>query len=273
MPNIAILLSTASVAGQRYPEEKASSMNVFRAAWVLGLLAAPPVSAAQKTILINDTLTANADKLKVNNPAQHTGRIAGWRFGDYAVATSKQGPVKTTTRQGFNSKADSSTSEEFSFVLINKTMDSAMVNAARNSKVQLLRGSQPRNGWSLGADEVVRESDSLAAFITINRDTSDTWEFFLAVTRSPSYTGFLTNGERRITVAVASSNRNALDLKGWPALGYEFLEDGRSLGAIQYVGGLWRPAQFVWLDRNLDARTKLLLAAAMTAVLQMNRAS
>ena len=266
------MLPTASVAGQRYPEEKAFSMNVFRAAWVLGLLSAPSATAAQKVILISDTLTANADKLKVNNPAQSTGRIAGWRFGDYAVATSKQGPVKSTTRQNFNSKRDSSTSETFSFVLTNKTTDSALVNAARKSTVKLVRGSE-RQGWNIGADEVVRESDSLAAFITINGDTSDTWSLFVGMTRSPSYTGFLTNGERRITLAEASSNRNALDLRGWPALGYEFLEDGRSLGAIQYIGGLWRPAQFVWLDRNLDARTKLLLAAAMTAVLQVNRRS
>jgi hypothetical protein len=249
-------------------------MNLFRAAWVLGLLAAPSVTAAQKIILISDTLVANADKLKVNNPAQWTGHIAGWRFGDYAVATSKQGPVKTTTRQRFM-KADSSTSEQFSFVLTNKTTDSAMVNAARNSTAKLLRSLQLGHGWSLGADEVVNESDNLAAFITINRDTSDAWTFFLGVTggESRSYKGFLTNGERRITVAVASSNRNALDLSGWPALGYEFVEDGRSLGAIQYIGGLWRPAQYVWLDRNLDARTKLLLAAAMTAVLQVNRRS
>ena len=249
-------------------------MNVLRAAWVLGLLAAPPVTAAQKTILISDTLVANGDKLKVNNPAQWMGRIAGWRFGDYAVATSKQGPVKTTTRQHFfSSKMDSSTSEKFSFVLTNKTSDSAMVDAARNSSAQVLRSLQLGNGWSLGADEVVRESENLAAFITINRDTSDTWAFIVGVTGSPSYTGYLTNGERRITVAVASSNRNALDVSGWPALGYEFLEDGRSLGAIQYIGGLWRPAQFVWLDRTLDARTKLLLAAAMTTVLQVNRGS
>jgi hypothetical protein len=247
-------------------------MNLFRAASVLGLLAAPSVTAAQKTILISDTLVANADKLKVNNPAQWMGRIAGWRFGDYAVATSKQGPVKSTTRQHFF-KADSSASEKFSFVLTNKTTDSAMVNAARNSTVKSLRSLDLGNGWSIGRDEVVSESDNLAAFITINRDTSDTWAFILGVTGSSSYTGFLTNGERRITVAVASSNRNALDLSGWPALGYEFLEDGRSLGAIQYFGGLWRPAQFVWLDRNLDARTKLLLAAAMTTVLQVNRRS
>ena len=248
-------------------------MNVFRAAWVLGLLAVPTVTAAQKTIRISDTLAANADKLKVNNPAQSTGRIAGWRFGDYAVATSEQGPVKTTTRKKFSEKVDSSTNEKFSFVLTNETTDSAMVNAARNSTAQVRKGS---NGWSFGADEVekvVLVSDSLAAIITINRDTSDTWSFFLVVTGSPSFTGFLTNGERRITVAVASSNPNALDLHGWPALGYEFLEDGRSLGAIQFIGGLWRPAQFVWLDRNLDARTKLLLAAAMTAVLKMNRRS
>ena len=76
-------------------------MNVFRAAWVIGLVAVPSVTAAQKTILISDTLAANADKHKVNNPAQWLGRIAGWRFGDYAVATSKQGPVKTTMSQHF----------------------------------------------------------------------------------------------------------------------------------------------------------------------------
>jgi len=249
-------------------------MNLFRAAWVLGLLAAPSVPAAQKTIRISDTLVANADKLKVNNPAQFMNRIPGWRFGDYAVATSEQGPVKTTTRKKFSEKVDSSTSEKFSFVLTDKTMDSAIVNAARNSTAQVLRGSELGNGWHFGEDEkVVLVSDSLAAIITINRDTSDTWSFFLVVTGCPSFTGFLTNGERRITVAVASSNRNPLDLRGWPALGYEFLEDGRSLGAIQFIGGLWRPAQFVWLDRNLDARTKLLLAAAMTAILQANRQS
>ena len=247
-------------------------MNVFHAAWVLGLLGAACVTAAQKTILISDTLAANADKLKVNNPAQWLNRIAGWRFGDYAVATSKQGQVKTTMKQHFF-KVDSSTSVKFSFVLANRTADSAAVNAARNGSVKSLRSLDLGNGWTIGSDEVVSESDNLAAFITINRDTSDTWAFVLGVTGNPSYAGFLTNGERRITVSVASSNRNAFDLSGWPALGYEFLEDGRSLGAIQYFAVQSQPAQFVWLDRNLDARTKLLLAAAMTAVLQSNRPS
>jgi hypothetical protein len=264
--------STASDAGQRHSEEKAFTMNVFSAAWFLGLLVVPSVTASQKTILISDTLAANADRLKVNNPAQWTGRIAGWRFGDYAVATSKQGPVKTTTRQR-STKADSSTSETFSFVLTNATTDSAKVDAARNSTAKLRRSTDLGNGWHLGADEVMNESDSLAASITINRDTSDVWTFFLGVTGAPSYTGFLTHGARRITLVVASSNRDPLDLGGWPALGYEFFEDGRSLGAVQFIGGLWRPAQFVWLDRNLDPRTKLLLAAAMTAVLQVNRRS
>ena len=245
-------------------------MNVFRAVWVLGLLGAPSVTAAQKTILISDTLAANADKLKVNNPAQWLGRIAGWRFGDYAVATSKQGPVKTSMSQHFF-KVDSSTSVNFSFVLTNKTADSAMVNAARNGTVKSLRSLDLGKGWLIGSDDVVSESDNLAAFITINRDTSDTWEFVLGVTGNHGYAGVLTNGARRITVAMASSNRNVLDLRGWPAVGYEFFEDGRSLGAVQYSGV--QPAQFVWLDRTLDARTKLLLAAAMTAVLQANRRS
>ena len=144
-----------------------------------------------------------------------------------------------------------------------------MVNAARNSSVQYLKSLRVLDWWSVGADEVVSESDNFVAFMTINRDTSDTWVFFLGVTDSASYSGYLANSKRRINVALASSNRDVLDVRGWPALGYEFREDGRSLGAIQYFE-LGR-AQFVWLDRNLDARTKLLLAAAMTAVLQENR--
>lgn len=247
-------------------------MNVFRAAWVLGLLAAPSVTAAQKTIRISDTLVANADKLKVNNPSQGMGHIAGWRFGDYAVATSKQGPVETTTSQLFL-KADSSTSEQFSYVLTNKTTDSAMVDAARNSTVKTLKslGVSLGKGWVLSTDESVSESGNFAASITINRDTSDTWAFLLGVNGSPSYSGFLSNGARRITVALASSNRNVLDLNGWPAMGYEFREDGRSIAAVQFFSGSAQGARFVWLDRNLDARTKLVLAAVMTAVLQANK--
>jgi len=244
-------------------------MKVLRAVVFLGLLAAP--SVAQKTIIISDSLAANSDRLKVNNPGQWLGQIAGWRFGDYGVASSKRGAANTTTaRNFFDTRSESHTTEKFSFVLTNKTTDSAMVEATRNSDVDSLKRLQLSNGWSIGTEDVV-ESQNFAAFVTINRDTTERWGLFLGVTGSPGYTGFLTDGKRRIALAVASSNRDAFDLRGTPALGYEFVENGRSVGAVQYFGGAFALTQFVWLDKSLDARTKLILAATMTAILQVNR--
>jgi hypothetical protein len=53
-------------------------------------------------------------------------------------------------------------------------------------------------------------------------------------------------------------------------MGYEFVEDGRSLCAIQTFGGLYKETgRMVWMHRSLEARDKLVLAAAITAILQM----
>ena len=55
------------------------------------------------------------------------------------------------------------------------------------------------------------------------------------------------------------------------ALGYEFIENGQSLGALQYFGGgmLGVNKKVMWMHKALDAKIKLLLAAAMTAVMQL----
>ncbi|HEV2669778.1 MAG TPA: hypothetical protein VGU74_01690 [Gemmatimonadales bacterium] len=245
------------------------STTTFRAVVFLGLLAAS--SPAQKTIIISDSLAANSDRLKVNNPAQWLGRIPGWRFGDYAVGSSKGGATETATHRNlFDTKSQSHTTERFSFVLTNKTTDSAMVDALRNSDVDSLKGLQLGNGWSIGREAVV-ESGNFSAIVTINGDTTGRWGLFLGIAADSGYAGFLTNGDRRISVALASSNRDPSDLRGPPAIGFEFVEGGRSVGAVQYFGGSNALNRFVWIDRSLDARTKLILAAAMTAILQANR--
>jgi hypothetical protein len=83
------------------------------------------------------------------------------------------------------------------------------------------------------------------------------------------YQAVLTNGKRRIVISPASSKTHGrLGVLG-SAAGYEFIENGQSLCALQYFGGKFGNTTLVWMLRSLDARTKLMLAAAMTAVLQM----
>jgi hypothetical protein len=242
-------------------------------AFLAGLVIAVPASAMQHTIVISDSLAGHADKLAVKKGASWLGRIAAWRFGDYAVVSSKSDGTGTETRSNLlNTETESRSTEKFSFVLTNRTGDSARVKAAHNVMVQELRGLRLGRGFSLGSDEVVRESDNFAAVITINRDTTETWGLLMGVRRSNTqdeYEAILTNGERRLVVSGASSNR-AGHHDVLPALGYEFIENGQSLGALQFFSGSFGNPYAVWIDRRLDARMKLVLAAAMTAALQLN---
>jgi len=250
-------------------------MNTCRAIGLLaGLLTVPPAVVAQKTIIISDSLAAHAERLKVDKGTQWLGHIARWRLGDYAVVSSKGGWTTTrTTGNLFNTETESASTEKFSFVLAGNTTDSATVNAARHVMLQSLRSIELAYGLSVGRDELVQQEDNLIAFVTLNRDTTDTWALFMGVTTGDNTAGhsdaFLTNGQRTIVLAPASSNTNVYDLRGPPALGYEFVENGQSLGALQFFSGAAGRAPIVWIHRSLDARMKLILAAAMTAVLQV----
>ncbi len=250
-------------------------MQAFRGVLLFaGLVAAPAVSAAQKTIRISDSLAHSAERLKVERGAQWMGHIGKWRFGDYAVVSGKPGWTHSrTTGNFFQTESESRTHETFTFVMTNAATDSAIVNAARHVNVQELHKLDLGHGWSLGSDELVQESENFTALITINRDTTKTWVLLLGSTSGRDSEGkhvaFLTNGERRILLSLASSNKDVYDFRGWPALGYEFVENGQSLCALQYFGGSFDFTQVVWMHSNLDPRTKLILAAAMTAVLQV----
>src|SRR2546426_3779214 len=88
-------------------------MKAFRVVLFLaGLVAAPPVSAAQKTIRISDSLARNGERLKVERGAQWMGHIGKWRFGDYAVVSGKPGWITTRTTGNFFQTETESRSEE-----------------------------------------------------------------------------------------------------------------------------------------------------------------
>jgi len=247
---------------------------LFFVSFLVGLLINVSAATAQGNIVISDSLARHADKLDVKKGARWAGTIAEWSFGDYAVVSSKTGWTSTETRRNlFNTETESRSTDKFSFVLTNGTGDSSSVDAAHNIMVQELKKLDLGHGFFIGGDELVRESDNFAALITVNRDTTETWILLMNVSR-PNTPGaneaVLTNGERRIVLSGASSNTRKEYKTPWPALGYEFIENGRSLGALQFSGGLFGITYLVWIDRSLDRKMKLILAAAMTAALQLN---
>lgn len=231
---------------------------------------------AQKNILISENLANNSEMLNVKMGSQKFGKIWNFRFGDYAVVSSKMGwTTKRSKTNFFGTKSESKTSKKFSFILCNKSSDSAVVNATNKIEIQTLNEIQLLPNFSWGTNELVKGGSIFTAYITINRDTTDIRAVFInktdgAQTRS-NFLAFLTNGQRDIKIYPTSSNQEN-ENRMFPARGYEFVENEQSLSALQYLGSgaLGFNKNIIWLKNSVDDRMKLILASAMTAVLQIS---
>ena len=225
----------------------------LRRIYTIGLILVFAGSAkAQKNILISDSLAAHAEMLKVKMGGQGLGKMWKFRFGDYTVVSSKKGwTTGSITGSLFHTKTESNTTDKFSFILRNKTNDSARVNAASNILIQSLQQIEILPNFFWGENELVRESRNFSAFININRDTIETWALFMNVARvhdkEASYEAFLTNGARRIFISPTGGSK----------------KNSNNPGAMAMNNNI------VWMSRNLDDHMKLILAAAMTAILQL----
>ena len=266
-------------------------MKAFRYALsVVALLTAFPASAA-KHILISDSLLANADTWEVKRGG-HFGGIHKWRFADYAVVASHVGWTRSGTSSDlFNTRIETHSRSTFSFVLSSKTTDSAFVEAAHG----IASRSQPGfkvGDVTFGGDDRVHESDMFIASINLNRDTTDTWDLSIGksdVTNqngddagAGTFAAVLSRSERHIVITPVFSRKFDRDKRpsfgamlkmqfSPPALGYEFVEDGQALCAVEYfssgISGSYKNT--IWMRRNTDPRLQLVLAAAMTSVLQL----
>ena len=251
-------------------------ISLARFCFVCLLLWPVKFSIAQKSIVISDSLAAHADRLPVKTGNAWPWKVYNFSFGDYAIASSKAGWGTGTSKNNLlGTKLQTKSSQRFSFVLTNKTTDSAEVNAAYKYTLRELHQTGLFPVFFLGREELLEESGNFIAFITLNGDTSTTWVLFIVDASGSSvenkYEAFLTNKERTIFLNSTRADKNDIKHHVMSALGYEFIENGQSLCALQYFGGgmLGVNKKVIWMNKTLDAKLKLILAAAMTAVMQL----
>lgn len=242
------------------------------------------VHAQGKELIISKALAENSEMLKVKMGAQWGNKIWKFKFGDYAVVDSKMGWKKVKTKSNLlNTKSEVISDQKFSFVLTNKTNDSAFVNAVENISVEQLQSFELFPNFYLGSDELLKDSRKFSAFISSTTNQDETWVLVMKNTRGREVAyneeAFLTNGERLITIIPVSSKKDTKNISylgvllNLPAMGYEFIENEQSLCAIQYYGGsvLGTNKNIIWLKSDLDSNIKLIYAAAMTAIMQISQ--
>ena len=241
----------------------------------LSLFVALGIHIHAQDIVIADELASHSEPMKVKVGTQSFGKIAKWKFGEYAVVESKNGLTKTSGKTNFwNTKTEMTSSHKFSFTLCNAIPDSAYVNAAANFEIRTLQGFQLFEGFTIGEDVLLSEKNDFAATISINSDTSDT-RYLLMNSEAGEETmdteaAVLLGKESEIRIFPASSNKNGTDKRALPALGYEFYDNDQACAAVQYYGGglLGSNKYIVWIRDDLDTRLQLFLAAAITTIMQ-----
>ncbi len=230
-------------------------------------------ASAQKTIHISDSLAIHGDRFNVKLGSQGPGKIFKMHFGGYAVVSSKMGWNTGSSKANlFNTKVESNSTQKFSFILSNKSADSAWVSAAYNIHVKALQEIEVISGFSWGDNELLLESKNFSAYININHDTTETWALLIHVARgrdsAGNYEAFLTNGERKVFITPVGSEKTGNNPFKPPPVGYELFEKGQSLGALQYNSMMAMYEDIIWINRESDTKMQLILAASMTAILQ-----
>lgn len=245
--------------------------------WLLLNVLAPGLAAAAPGIVIDEDLRVNADEHKVSLGMQKPGRTWNFKFGEYSIVSSKTGTaVTTTTGSVLGRRGDKRTEQEYTFVMQGAGPATAHVKAVQNADAEDLPDLNLGGGFAIDLEALAGATDHLVASIQIEGDQSAPWALLLDVKRSLANTAeetrlsLLGNGEREIRLVPVTSDPPGASGSALPARGYQFFENDRPIGALQYLGAgvLGFNKNVVYLRRDLDPHTRLMLAAAMSAIMQ-----
>lgn len=251
---------------------KSRSLHLGLSVWVLLGLLAPGLSMAAPGIVIDEDLRSSADMYKVSLGMQKPGRTWNFKFGDYSIVSSKATGAVTTTTWG----GEHQSRQEFSFVMKGADPATAQVGAVQNARAEDIRDLSLGGGFAIDLEAIAGGVDDLAASIRIEGDEGEPWMLLLNVERRMANTveetkmSLLASGEREIRIEPVTSDLPGAKPSALPARGYQFLEADRAIAAVQYLGAgaFGFNKNVVYLRRDLDTRTKLMLAAAMSAIMQ-----
>lgn len=229
---------------------------------------------AQK-IKIDDSLRLNSETLELKTRGGFSS-IFKFNFGEYAVISGKGG-WQSSSREArlFSVNEVSEAKRKYSFVFVSKDRDTARVNAATNTIIDI---NDPARApfQTMGNVDFARIVGSKANFIaTINiPGDSSIWTLVMVQKGGQSidpssafaFEGGLTDGETKYDLHQLrewTGGKGPMMNFGIP--GYELFKEGKPVAAIQAPFNTVQK-KYVWIRNDLDSPTRFLVATAMAAL-------
>lgn len=238
---------------------------------------------AQKLMFISDELHGNADRFEVG--IKGGKGIPKYYFSSFKVTDSKAGWKKSKYNSKLFSPMETASSErKLSFEFVSDKGDTAWVNLNRNMNYEGINKEGitffGRNASiNFGSyQEVLENSDNLFGVIETNAE-EQVWSFIISekygsrVGDKPVFVGWLSNGDRMIDIIPVFEYQNPgkksmvdmmLGSEIW-LKGFEFVENGRSLGAVQV--GPMKKMFVVWFSKKNDPMTDFVIGSTFAALM------
>jgi hypothetical protein len=270
----------------------------------LAACAVPPASESPTSVNATDQdLRAHGVRREVLERNAGAGKIHDFQLGEYATVAGEIGArTGKTTRSHFALEKRRRVVTSYSFVLKGAGASTASVQATHTAEVTwhtLLEffpglyigpaggGVEYSSDAEEGEEDDCWESDDdcwdddeghkrvkssiderLVAAIVVDGDAPASWQLALDANRSgvnfdlEVRSGSLTDGNRLIEIAPSTAFDRS---DGRPTWAYRFVESGTTLAALEFGDGV---SSVAWMLQELPEDMQLMLAAAMTAILQ-----
>ena len=223
------------------------------------------VVTGQKLMKLDTDLKGNSEFLEVKRKAVTTMPIK-YTYGPYRIVSGKTGWTKSKSNTKFFSwETKIESKKKSSLVFVGHDKDTVTVNMSTNTSMRELNVSD----WSMLSES----TENFAAIMNTSLDTV-TWRLML-VSRSGADVegnfraqGVITNGTHEIQIREVKQWEGGKGAAFKSIIGYEYFNGNQSIGAVQASPDTFQK-RFVWLRKDLDEQTKLVLAAASAAI--MNR--
>ena len=250
--------------------------QVLRVCILFASIGAGHISLGQQ-IKINDSLALQSKPIAVKTKGGFS-TILKFGFGDFSIRSGKKGWEKTT-HEGklFSANEVSESKRKFSFVFTGKDKDSAIVNAASNTIIDIYDPGRVPFATIGNADfvTIVGSKSNFIATILTNRD-SIVWTLVMVQKGGPSidpadafaFEGGLTDGERKIDLKPVhewSNGKKPMMSFGLP--GYELWENGVAIAAVQAPMNTMLN-KIVWIRDDVDPATRFIVATALAALIE-----
>lgn len=243
----------------------------------------------QNNLVSRDSVLMNSEKFEIQMNTKSFNELSTISFGDYFVENGSnkiRSESSKPNRWFFATKLTNKHTSGYSFLFKSKSNEKATVEVSfvRTNfykkqfeiNVSFVIRSSSYNDTSVDQDEAdesmlfVGETYNFDADISINDAKNDIWHLEIKKEKiGGNDKKSLVNGDRKIEILSINDNKDIPNNR-FPAVGYEFYENGNLLGSLQYDSddstGINKST--IWIDKSLSSQMKFILTASMTSIIE-----